>query len=87
MPRSRRQVVADLRTCLRDVRVPPHRPQALLQSGVRSAAPTPIEIRLRSAGFEETCRLEDFDWTASVTLDRRLLNAVFSLAAHYALDR
>ena len=38
-----------------------------------------IEIRLRSAGFEETCRLQDFDWTASVTLDRRLLDAVFSL--------
>ena len=26
-----------------------------------------------------TCRLEDFDWSASVTLDRRLLHAVFSL--------
>ncbi len=38
-----------------------------------------IDLRLRSAGFEETCRLEDFDWTASVTLDRRLLDAVFSL--------
>ena len=31
------------------------------------------------AGFEETCRLEDFDWSAAVTLDRRLLDAVFSL--------
>ena len=38
-----------------------------------------IEIRLRAAGFEETCRLEDFDWSASATLDRRLLDAVFSL--------
>ena len=38
-----------------------------------------IELRLRAAGFEETCRLEDFDWSASITLDRRLLEAVFSL--------
>ena len=38
-----------------------------------------IEIRLHNAGFEETCRLEDFDWTASVTVGRRLLHAVFSL--------
>ena len=38
-----------------------------------------IEARLNGAGFEETCRLEDFDWTASITLDRRLLDAAFSL--------
>ena len=38
-----------------------------------------IELRLQGAGFEETCRLEDFDWSASITLDRRLLDAVFSL--------
>ena len=37
------------------------------------------ELRLHNAGFEETCRLEDFDWSASITLDRRLLDAVFSL--------
>ena len=37
------------------------------------------ELRLQGAGFEETCRLEDFDWSASITLDRRLLDAVFSL--------
>ena len=36
-------------------------------------------LRLNNAGFEETCRLEDFDWSASITLDRRLLDAVFSL--------
>ena len=36
-----------------------------------------IELRLQGAGFEETCRLEDFDWSAA--LDRRLLDAVFSL--------
>ena len=53
----------------------------------RSSSPTRVsrrenrrtELRLRAAGFEETCRLEDFDWTASITLDRRLLDAVFSL--------
>ena len=38
-----------------------------------------IDLRLLGAGFEETCRLEDFDWTAAITLDRRLLDAVFSL--------
>ncbi len=38
-----------------------------------------LEIRLRIAGFEEVCRLEDFDWTSKVTLDKRLLDAVFSL--------
>ncbi len=38
-----------------------------------------VEIHLQLAGFEEVCRLEDFDWTAQVTLDRRLLDAVFSL--------
>ena len=36
-------------------------------------------MRLQQAGFQETCRLEDFDWTASITLDRRLLDAAFSL--------
>ena len=38
-----------------------------------------IEMRLQQAGFQETCRLEDFDWSASITLDRRLLDAAFSL--------
>lgn len=38
-----------------------------------------MEIRLQKAGFEEVCRLEDFDWSAPITLDRRLLDAVFSL--------
>ena len=37
------------------------------------------DLRLKGAGFEEICRLEDFDWSASITLDRRLLDAVFSL--------
>jgi len=38
-----------------------------------------LEIRLHAAGFEDVCRLEDFDWTAQVTVDRRLVDAVFSL--------
>ncbi len=38
-----------------------------------------IELRLHSAGFKRVSRLEDFDWTASITLDRRLLDAAFSL--------
>ena len=38
-----------------------------------------LELRIQRAGFEQVCRLEDFDWTASITLDRRLLDAAFSL--------
>lgn len=38
-----------------------------------------LETRLQSAGFEEICRLEDFDWNASIRVDRRLLDAVFSM--------
>ena len=38
-----------------------------------------LEIHLQLAGFEEICRLEDFDWTSQVTLDRKLLDSVFSL--------
>ena len=38
-----------------------------------------MELRVRAAGFEETCRLEVFDWSAAITLDRRLLDAVSSL--------
>ena len=38
-----------------------------------------LELRLQRAGFGQTCRLEDFGWSASITLDRRLLDAAFSL--------
>ena len=38
-----------------------------------------LEVRLQKAGFEEICRLEDFDWTAGITMNRRLIDAVFSL--------
>ena len=30
-----------------------------------------LELRLRQAGFEQLCRLEDFDWAAAIRLDRR----------------
>ena len=39
-----------------------------------------LETGLHNNGFEETCRPEDSDWTAAVTLDLRLLDAAFSLA-------
>src|SRR3972149_631327 len=38
-----------------------------------------LEIRLQKAGFEEICRLDDFDWNAGVKLDRRLVDTAFSL--------
>jgi DNA replication protein DnaC len=38
-----------------------------------------LEMHLQKAGFEEVCRLEDFDWTARITVDRRLVDAIFSL--------
>ena len=38
-----------------------------------------LELRLRQAGFEQICRLEDFDWSASIRLGRRLLDATCSL--------
>jgi DNA replication protein DnaC len=38
-----------------------------------------LELRLQKAGFEEICRLDDFDWDAGINLDRRLLDTAFSL--------
>ncbi len=38
-----------------------------------------LEMHLQKARFEEVCRLEDFDWTAQITVDRCLLDAVFSM--------
>lgn len=38
-----------------------------------------LELRLQKAGFEEICRLEDFDWNTGIKLDRRLIDLVFSL--------
>jgi DNA replication protein DnaC len=38
-----------------------------------------LERQVLLAGFEQVCRLEDFDWSAHITLDRRLLDAACSL--------
>ncbi len=54
-------------------------PEIILSDEISRRENRRIEIRVRSAGCEETCRLEDFDWSAAITLDRRLLDAVFSL--------
>ena len=53
--------------------------EIILSDEVNRRAHRRTELQLHNAGFEETCRLEDFDWSASITLDRRLLDAVFSL--------
>ena len=53
--------------------------EIVLSDEVNRRAHRRIEVRLHNAGFEETCRLQDFDWSASITLDRRLLDAVFFL--------
>ena len=36
-----------------------------------------LEHRLERAGFDGVCRLDDFDWTAPLTVDRRMLDEVF----------
>ncbi len=38
-----------------------------------------LRNRLERAGFEQICALEDFDWSADIVLDRRLVDAVFTL--------
>ena len=53
--------------------------EIILSDEVNRRAHRRTELRLKGAGFEEICRLEDFDWSASITLDRRLLDAAFSL--------
>ena len=53
--------------------------EIILSDEVNRRADRRLELRLHNAGFEETCRLEDFDWSAAVTIDRRLLDAAFSL--------
>ena len=53
--------------------------EIILSDEVNRRARRRTELRLQGAGFEETRRLEDFDWSASITLDRRLLDAVCSL--------
>ena len=53
--------------------------EIILSDEVNRRAHRRTELRLKGAGFEEVCRLEDFDWSATITLDRRLLDAAFSL--------
>ncbi len=53
--------------------------QILLADEVTRRDNRSVEVHLQLAGFEEICRLEDFDWTTGITLDRRLLDSVFSL--------
>ena len=53
--------------------------EIILSDEINRRAHRRIEMRLHQAGFQETCCLEDFGWTAYITLDRRLLDAVFSL--------
>jgi DNA replication protein DnaC len=53
--------------------------QILLADEVTRRDNRSLETHLKLAGFEELCRLEDFDWTAQITVDKRLLDAVFSL--------
>ena len=53
--------------------------EIILSDEVNRRSQRRMELRIRAAGFQETCRMEDFDWSASITLDRRLLDAVFSL--------
>ncbi len=38
-----------------------------------------MDLRFQRGGFDPVCRLEDFDWSEYITLDRRLLDATFSL--------
>ncbi len=53
--------------------------QILLADEVSRRDNRNLEVRLQKAGFEEICRLEDFDWSAGIAVDRRLIDAVFSL--------
>ena len=53
--------------------------QILLTDEVTRRDNRNLEVRLQKAGFEEICRLEDFDWNAGIKLDRRLIDLVFSL--------
>ena len=45
--------------------------EIILSDEVNRRAHRRIEMRLQGAGFQEICRLEDFDWSASIIMDRR----------------
>lgn len=52
----------------------------LLADEVQRRDQQALDRRLDGAGFEERATLETFDWTAPVTVDRRQLQALFTLA-------
>jgi len=51
----------------------------LLSDEVQRRDQVALERRVALAGFEDYVTLEEFDWSASIQLDRRLLNTAFSL--------
>ena len=51
----------------------------LLADEVQRRAQQALDRRLDGAGFEERASLDAFDWSAPVTLDRRQLQALFTL--------
>ena len=53
--------------------------EIILSDEVNRRAHRRTELRMQGAGFEETCPLEDFDSSASIIMDRRLLDAALSL--------
>ncbi len=53
--------------------------QILLADEVERRDNRNLEVRLQKAGFEEICRLEDFDWSTGIKADRRLIDLVFSM--------
>jgi DNA replication protein DnaC len=52
----------------------------LLADEVQRRDQLSLERRLIQAGFEDHVSLEEFDWSAQIQVDRRQLQAVFSLA-------
>ena len=55
--------------------------EIILSDEVNRRADRRLELRLHNAGFEETCRLEDFDWSSAIyprpkAPGRRLLHGV-----------
>jgi DNA replication protein DnaC len=53
--------------------------QILLADEVSRRNQRNFDLQLQKAGFDDVCRLEDFDWEAGIRLDRKLLDAAFSL--------
>jgi DNA replication protein DnaC len=51
----------------------------LLAEEVQRREQRSLELRVGQAGFEERVTLDDFDWDAPITVDRRALQALFSL--------